>query len=107
VNENNKRSLLVDKKSYTYLIEKDVGSLTININMRDSDLDVFQFTFVIFNLKNNSQVNAGIMHTINTEINRFREFLGKSIDIKGKFSEHDDINNKKHSLKEWEYLGEI
>jgi hypothetical protein len=31
----------------------------------------------------------------------------KSIDIKGRLSEHSDINNKKYSLKHWEDSGEI
>jgi hypothetical protein len=58
VNDNNKRFLLVDKMTYTYSTEKDIFLLTIDRNISDTNLDVFQFNFIIFNLKNDSQVEA-------------------------------------------------
>jgi hypothetical protein len=47
------------------------------------------------------------MKTYGKNIKRSLSFLGKSIYIKGTLTEHNDKNNKKHSLKQWEDSGEI
>jgi hypothetical protein len=93
VDENNNHSLLIDKLSNTYSIEKDVVLLTIDRNIFDSDLDVFQFSFIIFNLKNDSQVETGIRETDSKNL-KSKSFLIKSLDIKGTLLKHDDIYNK-------------
>jgi hypothetical protein len=88
--------------SNTYSIEKDNTLFTVDRNIFDSDLDVFQFSFVIFNLKNDSNMKTGITETDGKNVKRSLSIMGKSIDIKGRLSDHNDINNKKYSLKQWE-----
>jgi hypothetical protein len=87
LNENNISFLLVDKISYTYSIEKDVTLLTIDRITPNDDLKVFQLSFIIFNFKNDSKMESGIIQADVTNINDQSESIIRYIDIKGKIKE--------------------
>jgi hypothetical protein len=69
VNANNVSDLLVDKKTHTYSIGKNVAVLLIDRIIADNHPNVFQFSFSIQNLKNGSNMETGITES---QINHFQ-----------------------------------
>jgi hypothetical protein len=63
VNVFNVSNLLIVKKTHTDSIEKNVAVLLIDRIIPDSHPNVFQFSFSIQNLKNDSIIEIGINDT--------------------------------------------
>jgi hypothetical protein len=72
---------------YTYSIKKEVVLLTINRIIPDNHPNVFQFSFIILNSKNDSLIKTRIMQINLPIINDHREVIAKCIDINGKLKE--------------------
>jgi hypothetical protein len=54
LNENNVNNLLVDELTYIYSIEKDLALLTIDRIIPNNEPNIYQLSFVIFNLTKDS-----------------------------------------------------
>jgi hypothetical protein len=102
---NHEKYISINKMIDTYSVEMNHTFLTIHKNISYNDPIVYQLSFIILNLKNDSKLESGIM-PVNTYKNKFK-YINNGIHLDGTLSEHDDIHSKSYSLKEWEDSGSI
>jgi hypothetical protein len=104
---NNIRELLVDEKTHTYSIEKFYDLLVIDKIIPDNHLNVFQMSFSIENLKDDSTMETGITETQIYNSQKETGYIRKSINIRGLLLENYNIYKDFNILEQWEKLGFI
>jgi hypothetical protein len=76
--------------SYTYSIEKDVDLLTIDKIIPNNKPNIYQLSFIIFNLIKDTLMETGIIQRNVVNINNQNVTIRKCIDIKGKIKEAEN-----------------
>jgi hypothetical protein len=106
INVFNVSDLLVDKKTHTYSIEKNVAVLLIDRIIPDSHPNVFQLSVSIQNLKNDSYMEIEITDVrINNNFQFESRYTWRGINNNGELIENLNIN--KNILEQWEKSGPI
>jgi hypothetical protein len=97
--------LLLEKKTHTYSIGKNITVLIIDRIIPDNHPNVFQLSFSIHNLKNGSNMGAGITETKINHSQIETGYVMKSINISEFLLEHHNIKKKRNNLYQWEVSG--